>query len=251
MKTLSKSVRFSFVSLATVGTVGLMLVLAVPAFADFIPLPVKWSQLPDMDIGMDHLSIHIEPVVADDYISQTLDPIVAVRWWGSYIGYNGQPPSDYVFVPGFAVPFHLGFYTDVPAGPTEPFSHPGTLVYDTVVFAQEEFFGTSGDPESVFMYNAYLPEAFDQAQYHPAEGPAVLWLRIDRYDREDWGWHESVTHNIDDAVTGPHLGPWAPLFKKDGSSADMAFELMIIPEPTTMLLVAFGSIGLLMLWRRR
>ena len=234
------------------GTVGLMLVLVVPAFADFIPLPVKWSQPPDMQIGMDHLSIHPEPVVADDYISQTLDPIVAVRWWGSYIGYNGQPPSGYLPPAGFAVPFHLGFYTDVPTNAANPFSHPGTLVYDTVVSAQEEFFGTSGDPEIVFEYNAYLQIPFDQAQYHPTGGgPAVLWLRIDRYDREDWGWHESITHNIDDAVTGPHFGPWSPLLKKDQTSADMAFELMIIPEPGTLALVGLGLASLVCVVRRK
>lgn len=233
-----------------------------PAFADFIELPIKWSQLPDMNIGMDHLSIHPTtpggdgPVVADDYLSSTRDPIVAVRWWGSYIGYEGAPPPEYTLPPGFAVPFHIGFYTDVPAGVDGPFSHPGALVYDVMVAAQEEFFAWVPDPEAVFMYNAYLPYPFDQQVYHQPtpDDPTVLWLRIDRMDRDDWGWHEGLPPFMDAAVTGPHLGPWTPLLKKNGLPADMAFELMTFastPEPSPALLTGLGGLLLLLARRRR
>jgi len=232
--------------------------IAVPlAQAEYIDLPVKWSQPPDMERGLDHRSFHgtvvaPDPVVADDFISVTGDAIVAVRWWGSYLTADGGLPSDYKPPVGFAVPFHISFYSDVPAGqdPTAPWSHPGQLLLEQTVLAQEELYGEVPDPETVFMYNAVLKIPFEQALYHEPGAATVFWIAIDRIDREDWGWHEAITQNIDDAVTGPtHLGPWTPLFKiKDPNvSADMAFELMV-PEPTTLALLTLGVVPLL---RRR
>ena len=78
--------------------VALFLVLCLAplaAQADFIPLPVKWSQLPVVVddgtglkhfIGVDYLSNHqMGVVVADDFVCDDPRPIVAVRWWGSYL----------------------------------------------------------------------------------------------------------------------------------------------------------------------
>jgi len=236
----------------TLLTCGLLLIAGSGAYADWIDLPVKWSQPPDMDIGLDHLSIHggaaglNGPIVADDYLSLDDAPVVALRWWGSYVTSTGEPPPDYQPPPGFAVPFHVSFYSDVPAGvdPNMPWSHPGKLLLEQTVRAQEELWGTVPDPEVVFVYNAKLQVPFQQGRYHdPAGQPTIFWIGIDRLDREDWGWHEAVTMNLDDAVTGPHLGPWTPLFKKklDTVSADMAFEVMV-PEPATLLLLASGGL---------
>jgi hypothetical protein len=84
----------------TVFTLGfaVLVLLAQSALADFIPLPVKWSQpigfnpTNGLIIGKDRLSDHTAfgpnggVVRADDFICNTPLPIVAVRWWGSYIG---------------------------------------------------------------------------------------------------------------------------------------------------------------------
>jgi len=223
------------------------------ANAEWIELPVKWSQPPDMQIGRDHLSIHCTPIVADDFISEDESPVVAVRWWGSYLGYDGYPPPDYQPPGGFSVPFHISFYTDVPFGadPKTPWSHPGELLLEQVVYAQEEEFAVVDDPEFVFMYNAYLKTPFYQGRYHEPTGkPTIFWIAIDRLDRKDWGWHEATTLNIDDAVTGPHAGPWMRLFKvkEPDISADMAFELLV-PEPATLILLS--GMSLFAIVRRR
>src|SRR5262245_57699093 len=77
-----------------------------PASADFIPLPVKWSQPIVYDasgtviIGKDRLSDHTAGVVrADDFVCDTPLPIVAVRWWGSYIGSTQIRPTS----PGYVI----------------------------------------------------------------------------------------------------------------------------------------------------
>jgi len=88
--------------------------LAATGHADMIPLPVTWSQ-PIVDLtgprgepdgiidGVDRQSNRQfnAPGLADDFRSDG-QPIVAVRWWGSFIGSMQQH--------GLAGPMQIGFY---------------------------------------------------------------------------------------------------------------------------------------------
>ena len=97
-------------------TVSLVVVIVVGMFvgiasAHYIDLPVKFTQTPWDPDGTDWLSDHtMGQVMADDFVCDDPDPIVAVRWWGSYEDSQYDPP------PG--QPFDISFHFSVGAHPT-------------------------------------------------------------------------------------------------------------------------------------
>jgi len=231
--------------LKTVLTLAVLLALAIAPAAvrgDPLDLPVKWSQLPDMDLGTDWLSIHQVdgPVVVDDFESNGM-PIAGFHWWGSYL--DGMDPD-----PGMWKMFEISFHTDVPVG-QDPFSQPSQEYQFQMILTQETFYGTTNGGEDVYEYWALLDYLWLE------EAGQIYWVDF-AYDQSqglrDWGWHESETQWNDFAVQtqppspggNPHLGPWAPL------DVDMAFEVLTIPEPATMLLLA-GGFGLLAFRRKK
>lgn len=82
--------------------------------------PLKWAQPPTMEpgpepscfFGWDEIS-HYDccQIVADDFLCVTPDPITDVHWWGSYRDWLEPFPA-----PDAPPMFHIGIWTDVPAG---------------------------------------------------------------------------------------------------------------------------------------
>ena len=220
-----------------VGALAVCLLAAV-AQADYIDLPIKWSQTPWDPLGTARPSNHmLDVVVADDFVCDDSDPIVAVRWWGSY----GAGPA---LVRPFDISFHISLNTEPVADP-HPLSVPGLRVFFDTVQPQEVLVGFDSGNNAVYRYDAYLTSPFDQWAYsHPQEPldpdqiPGELWLDICRpTTAEFWGWHEvapphprmdwAVSMNDHSGVSGTRL------------ETDMAFELMT-PEPATMGLLGAG-----------
>ena len=98
---------------------------------------VKWSQppvvtdpnFPQQIMGWDEMSRYdpqMWPLLADDWLCQDERSITDIHWWGSFLGWNqpGRLPSD------APTAFQLAIWTDVPAGPTGGFSHPGTVLWE-------------------------------------------------------------------------------------------------------------------------
>ena len=234
-----------------------MTLCGTTALADFIPLPVKWSQPIQYDaagliIGRDRLSDHTVPaptggVRADDFLCLSHDPIVAVRWWGSYIGEgpnSGLAPRPNTG-PG-AIPFDLSFHDSSGNGnPTiHPFSLPTTLLLLQPVKAQEFYVGVDQSGDYVYRYDAYLPQWF--YQQGTTANPIEYFMDIDQPSGQNWGWHESPTQVLDfPAISPTHNGPWTSL-----QVHDLAFELMTIPEPGVATLGGFGLLALLIRRRR-
>jgi hypothetical protein len=117
--------------------------------------------------------------MADDFADKFNSPVVHVKWWGSYLN-NFVSPS-------FPVDkFLISFESDVPAGPNNPFSHPGQPLLNQIVrrgplspgsgtFTEKPISG-GGPPlgETLYEYNAELhlgKEFFQKAD-------TVYWLKI-------------------------------------------------------------------------
>jgi hypothetical protein len=230
---------------------GLALILGsvLPVLADYIPLPVKWSQPIQFDplgaiiIGRDRLSDHTREVVrADDFICLDPKPIVAVRWWGSYIGNQSPRPNQPGFLQPFEISFHLSTVQGGPGSPGHPFSLPvGTPLLMQTVLAQEFFVGLDQVGDAVYRYDAFLPQPFEQLP------GTEYFLDICKPTQENWGWHETPLINLDFPAWAPtHMGPWA-----NDPPHDLAFELMVVPEPGLAIWLGAGSLLLFQVWRRR
>jgi hypothetical protein len=218
------------------------------------------------------------PVVTDDFQSNG-QHIVGFHWWGSYFQNDPQltPPADRT------VQFEISFHPDCPAGtpisvqcPGDPdtglpypYSTPGQPYQFQIIDAEESFDDITLGGERVYEYWALLDEIWKEVAGH------IYWVDIAFADGQTvtnpdgtsttytpgadiWGWHESDQHWNDDAVqTGitagiPHLGPWNRLTHPDGTTVDMAFEVLTdLPEPTSIALLAVGLAGLGFMGRRK
>jgi hypothetical protein len=232
----STSSRFFFM-----GGITLSAVFVAPACADFINLPVKYSQPIGFNgvgaiVGGDFSSDQtLNTIKADDFIDNSDSPVVAVRWWGSY-GNNPQQTDG--FVGPFDISFHLADATPHPN--SLPINAPLSLY---VVTAQQAFVGMDTQGEAVYRYDAYLPTPF------PETAGTEYFMAIDKPASVPlWGWHESPgPHPIFDyaALGVSHNGPWVQL----GTQTDFAFELMV-PEPAALALLVIAGLPLLRRHRR-
>ena len=189
-------------------------------------------------------------VMADDFMCEEEEPIVAVRWWGSYIGEPGQRPD------GWAESFEISFHFSL--GP-HPLSLPGPLIKLYAVDAQEVWEGVDINGDNVYRYDAYLPGGpFQQWFYAWQEAPNVgpdanigeLFIDICKPTGENWGWHEVVGPHpiLDFAAMG--FGAAHHTLSWQSTSTDMAFELMVIPEPVTMVVLTLGLLPVLLRRKR-
>jgi hypothetical protein len=233
-----------------------MAICATTALADFIKLPVKYPQPIGYDasglvIGMDWRSDHTAGgIMADDFLCTSLDPIVAVRWWGSYVGEGptsglAPRPTTPPATIAFDIVFHDSTANSVPGG-GHPFSLPTTILLGQQVWAQEDFVGVDQTGEYVYRYDAYLPQWF--YQQGTTANPVEYFMAIDQPSGQKWGWHESPTQIMDFPALSPaHGGPWTSI----APMHDLAFELMTVPEPGVLTLGGLGLLAVLVGRRRR
>ncbi|TWT42038.1 Endoglucanase C precursor [Phycisphaerae bacterium RAS1] len=212
------------------------------------PLP-KWEQPPqpgdpgNVFYGWNEYSvINGSHIVADDWVCQNQDPIIAIRWWGSFLGWTQSTPP--VMAPAR---FRLTIWTDVPAGSQTDFSHPGQVVWETdCANFTTQFVGWDLDPRSGMYEACFLFEQqLTPDQYFYQTGPdQILWLGVAaQYDLgmppNPFGWktrpRDATSLAPDDAVIivwplDPHIGmlydQGFPIYwPTPDESWDMAFEL--------------------------
>ncbi len=130
--------------------------------------------------------------MADDFADKISDPIVHLRWWGSYdLNFNNTAN---------ATQFLISFETDIPAGPPPSFSQPGQPILNQIVtkgplapgsgtFTENLINGSV--PEHLYEYNAELKVPFPELK------DTVYWLKIVALNDPaldggifNWGWHD-------------------------------------------------------------
>lgn len=232
-----------------------------------IPECVKWLQEPDCDLGVDVDTWRIgdspgpTPEVADDWYCDGR-PITAIRWWGSYIGYETNS-STVTSPPAFSRPmgFALTWYTDVPTGTLASWSMPGYAlatnyyqlssfqtyvpgqVYETTQCDSRLTFIDTNVWEHEFMYyvnltsNEWLEKEGRvywlsiQAIYSPAGGPEYFWGWKTTPPEQNWNDDAALRMGSAPMWTNivyppPGWGQTASNHPFKGLSVNMAFELL-------------------------
>jgi hypothetical protein len=191
------------------------------------------------------------PIVADDWVCTSANPVTTIRWWGSFANWVSNTPPP--LVPNA---FQITVWTDVPADPVDPdsFSHPGLAIWQThCTDFRWQFVGWDYDPrtgryEACFLFEQDLPEP---QWFHQQPGPTgtnVYWISIaGEYWQGSsgiwpWGWktrpRDPDSAAPDDAVRiymppawtirpGTEFVTGEPIYWPDrGQSWDLAFELI-------------------------
>jgi hypothetical protein len=236
--------------------------LAAPALADW-QHPVKWDQLQPDPNGFGGASwVNVaDPggicTTADDFFctgAPDAQFITDIEFYG-FSEYGNEYINQ----------FRIQFWTDVPADVGET-SRPGALLYSYDVPA-----ANPDDPMKIGWqeleadhFKIDLPEDrwFDQGL-----APRTLWLSIQGIMLDDgyadyfyWQFRDYAYHWSDDAAFSgdtafPSYLPWwhwginagAPdlydnLLPTGWTTVDMCFRLTATPEPTSLLLIALGTL---------
>jgi hypothetical protein len=187
--------------------------------------------------------IQIQRRLTDDWLCTRMDPVVAISWYGSYIGYGIEACkcdlSAQLRRPDY-FRLNLRRRTDTP-GPSGSFSE---LVWDYLAFDYDEVLvgydrNPQGEPnEPVFRYSIRLPEdawyyqeGIDQV--HSLGITAVYEASLDEIEYP-WGRTNhphrfgdttySITYTDEEAVV-------EPFYDHTGEPVDMSFTLYTVPEP--------------------
>jgi hypothetical protein len=214
---------------------------------------VKWSQPPSLMgvyTGWDEESHNLLPrMVADDFLCDSNNPVSAIRWWGSFIGWK-----DSNIPPNLPDRFYFTIWDDVPAGVLDPndpndpngynpYSHPGHIVWRHYCNNYTvNFYGWEFDPHTNQIEHSkfqFYQELEPNDYWHQPNDNAIYWLGImaiydDNEPNNLWGWETRKHYFQDDAVRFFHypdanqsydINDFEPI-EFAGKSWDMSFQII-------------------------
>jgi len=178
------------------------------------PEDIKWSQPPvphpdyeDTYIGWDEESHDWLPrMVLDDFQCDSNRPVTAIRWWGSFLGWN-----DNVIPDELPNSFLITIWDNVPAGVDAAYSHPNEIIWGTICDVYDvNFYGWEYDPRygQIDLAKFEFYQELDPCDYwYQPNDVNVYWLGIAaRYGDMPhdpcypWGWETREHFFEDDAV---------------------------------------------------
>jgi hypothetical protein len=256
----------NLIALSIIGFVAFlgMAVFTAPASADWNagdPTKMLNPQLPDphgWDVRFNEIT-----QVADDWICSETGAVDDIHFWYSW-------KNDLI---GSFNHVHVIIYDDVPASPTNTFSHPGNILWarafepteiTTRLVDSTDVQGWLDPPNHgipgnhVNMYQANIENIHNVVNPFIQREGHVYWLGLMVYPNSSneytTGWKTSLDHFNDGAVyVVGNIGAdnWAKLSDPfTQSNLDMAF--IITPEPGTItMLVGCGLIAIISILRRR
>ncbi|MBE3136604.1 MAG: DUF3494 domain-containing protein [Thermoplasmata archaeon] len=210
----------------------------------------KWEQPPQPDgetgdfIGWDEPSVYDSTqIVADDWICTMDTPVTDIHWWGSYKNWSQQTPPEIM-----PQSFHIGIWTDVPAGDEPSYSHPGQMIWEytvPLVSLNQQYVGMDSypammeTPEATFQYDLYPPQ---ESWFYQGPGENIYWISIAAIYTETtpsniWGWLTRPYEFNDKAIiitdpVAPIVGstfvsgvPIDPAYSEYPEPMDMCFNL--------------------------
>jgi uncharacterized delta-60 repeat protein len=185
-------------------------------------------------------NVLIEHQAADDWLCEQTEPVIAVSWQGSYVGY-GYEPRDCNAVEEPRRPDYFMLSLRKPMDVTAGDENPGELVWEYIAYDYDEvligydrnFDGTPNEP--VFRYSVKLPQEawFQQEklnQVYLFSVVAVYKARLDEIEYP-WGWinclhtYGSPALNVTDSDSVPE-----PLYNQADEPVDMSFTLFTAPQ---------------------
>ena len=185
-------------------------------------------------------NVRIEHQVADDWLCEQTDPVIAISWQGSYIGY-GYETCDCTAVEKPRRPDYFILSLRKPINVTAGDENPGESVWEYIAYDYDEVLigydlNSDGRPnEPVFRYSVKLPQEawFQQEQLNQVYWFSVVAVYKARLDEIEypWGWtnclhtYGSPALNVTDSDSVPE-----PLYTQTNESVDMSFTLFTAPQ---------------------
>jgi hypothetical protein len=160
-------------------------------------------------------------VLAEDFMCTKTGFIKDIHFWGSWK--NGIPGQIQYFI--------LSLHSDIPVGPTTPYSRPGALLWERRITnflikqidppTSEGWYDPStgeilpNNHQQYFQYNVFL----DQADWFAQDSGKIYWLNISAVLQPgpvpvQWGWKSTQDRWNDDAVWDS-LPPGFPCISPD------------------------------------